>query len=185
MVVAGALENLYNVLNKGWESMSGLKQFPAHIVAVYGIVTNDSNQVLLLKHRGRGVWMFPGGQVEIGENLIDALLREAKEESGMEITVGRLYCLSSNTGTYQGYNGYGLISTKVVMGFVCSYVGGDFRESDETTEAVWVHKDEVLGKLVSPDSIEKYEAYLSFNGEVKYLEYVSRPEFVLKTERFI
>ncbi len=164
---------------------SNTKQFPTHIVAVYGIVENDKDEILLLKHRDKGVWMFPGGQVETGENLIDALLRETREESNMDITVERLYCVSSNTGTYQGYNGYGLIPTKVVFGFTCSYVGGDFKDSNETTESFWCPREEVLAALVVPDFVEKFKAYLSFAGEVKYLEYVARPEYVLKTERYI
>ena len=64
-----------------------MKQFPTHIAAVFGIVENDKNEILLLKHREKAVWMFPGGQVEAGENLIDALLRETREESGMDIEV--------------------------------------------------------------------------------------------------
>ncbi|SES88296.1 NUDIX domain-containing protein [Paenibacillus sp. NFR01] len=109
-----------------------LRQFPTHIVAVFGIVENEKEEVLLLKHRGRNVWMFPGGQVETGENLIEALLRETKEESSMEIEVGKLFSVSSNTSTYEGYNGYGMIPTKVIMGFTCTYKSGEFRESDET-----------------------------------------------------
>lgn len=164
---------------------SNEKHFPTHIVAVYGIVKNERDEILLLKHRDRGVWMFPGGQVESGENLIDALLRETREESNMEVTVERLYCVSSNTGTYQGYNGYGLIPTKVIFGFIGSFVSGDFKESDETTESFWCPKEEVLSALVVPDFIEKYKAYLNFTGEVKYLEYVARPAYELKTERFV
>lgn len=165
--------------------MGDTKQFPAHIVAVYGIVENDKDEILLLKHRDKGIWMFPGGQVELGENLIDALLRETREESNMDIAAERLYCVSSNTGTYEGYNGYGLVPTKVIFGFTCSYVGGDFKESDETTESFWCPREKVLDSLVVPDFIEKFKAYLSFTGEIKYLEYVTRPHYSLKSERFI
>lgn len=161
------------------------KQFPMHIVAVYGVVTNGNGEILLLKHRGKGVWMFPGGQVEIGENLIDALLRETMEESGMSISVERLYCVTSNTSSYKGYNGYELVPTKVIFGFTCSYLGGSFRDSDETTVAYWCAPEKVLDNLTTPDSIHKFKAYMGFTGEVKYLEYVSRPEFSLKTERLI
>jgi 8-oxo-dGTP diphosphatase len=49
--------------------------FPTHIVAASGIVVNDKNEVLLVKNH-RGEWTWTGGQVEIGENLIDAVKRE-------------------------------------------------------------------------------------------------------------
>lgn len=164
-----------------------MKQFPTHIVSVFGIVENDRKEILLLKSRGREVWMFPGGQVEVGENLIDALIREAREESAMDIVVGKLFCVSSNTGSYQGYNGYGLVPTKVVMGFTCEYVSGEFRPSDETTDFMWVPKEEVLQLLTVPDSADKFRAYLSFeeHGRLEYLEINTKPEYKLKLKRSI
>jgi ADP-ribose pyrophosphatase YjhB (NUDIX family) len=165
--------------------MNEPKQFPTHVVAVYGIVKNDNGEILLLRHRDKRAWMFPGGQVEAGENLINALLRETREESNMDISVDQLYCVTSNTGIYQGYNGYGTVPTKVILGFVCSYISGDFMESDETDQVLWSHRDNVLDVLTTDDSIEKFKAYMNFDGKIKYLEYVSRPEFIVKAERFM
>ncbi|MEO3944316.1 NUDIX domain-containing protein [Gorillibacterium sp. CAU 1737] len=162
-----------------------MKTFPTHIVAVFGVIENEDHDILLVRSRNRNVWMFPGGQVEIGENLIDALTRETKEESDMEIAVDQLFCVSSNTCTYPGYNGYGVIPTKVVMGFTCRYLNGQFQESDETTESLWVPREKVLDLLVAPDLIDKYKAYLDFSGAVVYLEYRTKPEYDLRQKRFV
>lgn len=162
-----------------------MKQFPTHIVAVFGIVENDRNEILLVKKRNRDIWMFLGGQVEAGENLIDALAREAKEESAMDIEVHKLFCVTSNTCTYQGYNGYGTIPTKVVMGFTCSYISGEFLASDETTEGLWVAKDRVLDFITVPDFVDKFKAYLSFTDHVEYMEYRTKPDYELKLKRQI
>jgi len=160
------------------------KQFPTHIVAVFGVVENEQGEVLLLKHRDKGTWMFPGGQVETGENLIEALERETMEESGMTIEAGKLFCVDSNTCTYKGYGGYKHVPTKVMFGFACKYIGGTFRESGETTEGRWVARDEVPDMLIDPLR-EKYLAYLGFEGGIQYSAYVTKPAYALQYRREI
>lgn len=68
---------------------------PRHIVAVSGMIEDDAGRVLLVKTPRRG-WEFPGGQVELGETLIEALVREVCEESGCEVEVDRLVAVYSN-----------------------------------------------------------------------------------------
>ena len=57
-----------------------------HFVSVAGLVTNDNGEVLLIKSPRRG-WEYPGGMVEPGETLQDALLREVKEEAGIDVEI--------------------------------------------------------------------------------------------------
>lgn len=162
-----------------------MKQFPTHIVAVDGIVENDKNEILLVKNRYHGVYTTPGGQVEISENLVDALIREIKEETGINVMVNKLICVSSNTCTYQGYNGYGTVPTKVMFGFTCKYLSGELCTSDETSESLWVPKDKVLEYIAVPNLVERFKSYLNFQGDIQYLEYVTKPEYDLKLKRFI
>ncbi len=61
-----------------------------------GAILVDLNGKIFLSRRGmsskneRGLWEFPGGAVEFGEKLADALRREMSEEYGIEIEVGEL-----------------------------------------------------------------------------------------------
>ncbi|XID94985.1 NUDIX hydrolase [Paenibacillaceae bacterium WGS1546] len=59
---------------------------PKHIVSAAAIVLNDKNEILLIKGPRRG-WEMPGGQVEEGESLSNAAIRETKEESGIDIEI--------------------------------------------------------------------------------------------------
>ena len=58
--------------------------FPEPTVGVF--IFNQANELLLLKsHKWPGKSVVPGGHVELGERLEDAAIREAKEETGLDI----------------------------------------------------------------------------------------------------
>ncbi len=160
-------------------------QMPVHIVAAGGFVTNENDEVLLVKTRRDGHWVFPGGQIEVGENLIDGVIREVKEESGMDVTVSHLVGVFSNTATYEGHSGVKVVPTKVMFDFVCEPVGGEFTTSDETSDVRWVHKEDVLTMISAPALRTRYQAYLNFEGSVHYMDYVTKPEFEVKSKRMI
>ncbi len=160
-------------------------QMPVHIVAAGGFVTNEKDEILLVKTRRDGHWVFPGGQIEVGENLIDGVIREVKEESGMDVTVSHLVGVFSNTATYEGHSGVKIVPTKVMFDFVCEPVGGEFNTSDETSDVRWVRKEDVLNMISAPALRTRYQAYLNFEGSVQYMDYVTKPEFEVKSKRTI
>lgn len=155
---------------------------PTHILAVAGIVTNEKGEILLVKTYNAG-WVFPGGQVEVGENLIEALKREVMEESGVEIEVGEVFCISSNTKKYPGHSGVKEIPTKLMLDFICKATGGEPRPSEENSESGWFPKEQVLALMSTPVYIERFRAYLEYTGRPTYMAYVTRPEFQLQMKR--
>ncbi|WP_306024474.1 MULTISPECIES: NUDIX hydrolase [Paenibacillus] len=139
----------------------------------------------LVKTRDGG-WVYPGGQVEVGENLIDGLIREIKEESGIDVSVGSLVGVYSNTGIQKWYDGVTDVPTQVGFDFVCQPIGGELLSfSEETTDSRWVAKDRVLDLITQPSVRFRYQAYLEFNGAVNYADYVNKPEFTIKHQTCI
>ncbi|GAB3058929.1 NUDIX hydrolase [Salinicoccus sesuvii] len=59
---------------------------PKHIVSAATIVLNDNGEILLLYGPRRG-WEMLGGQVEEGESLTAAAIRETKEETGIDVEI--------------------------------------------------------------------------------------------------
>ena len=157
---------------------------PTHIVAAAGIVKNARGEILLVKDVRAG-WVFPGGQVEVGENLTDVVKREIMEEAGVEIEVGELLGVSSNTCKHPGYNGVKEVPTKVNFDFLCTYTGGTPRPSDENSESRFFPEDKARELITSPAVAERFRAYTEYAGRPAYLEYVTRPEYELKLKRLI
>jgi 8-oxo-dGTP diphosphatase len=155
--------------------------FPTHIVSAGGFVEDSEGNILLVKTRDGG-WVFPGGQVEAGENIMDALVREIKEESGINTMMSYLVGVYSNTGSFKWYDGVTDVPTQVIFDFVCKPVGGQLAVSEETTESRWVAKGQVLDFITHPAIRTRYQAYLNFNGEVNYMEYVTYPQFTIKQQ---
>lgn len=121
-----------------------MDEHPRHIVAVMGVVTDRSGRILLVKSERRG-WEPPGGQVELGEDLITAIKREITEESGCEVTVGRL------VGVYSNVGGLGI----VMFTFLCTHVAGEPQGGDECAEAGWFTRSEALRLVTHPAQASK------------------------------
>jgi len=103
-----------------------------------GAVIVDLDGRLFLAKRGpqakneRGLWEFPGGSVEFGETLAEALQREMREEYGIEIAVGELLDVVDHILPEEGQHW-------VSPAFICSIVSGEpaIQEPEKCSEIGW------------------------------------------------
>ena len=58
------------------------------------IILDERNRVLMVRqhHEGRDIWMVPGGGIEDGETSSQAGVREVREETGLDVKIGKLMC---------------------------------------------------------------------------------------------
>lgn len=127
-------------------------------VAVAAIV-QLSGAVLLVKrarHPMKGYWCLPGGFVDLGETLEEAVVREATEETGLATRVSRLWGLYS-------YTGYPV----VVAIYELEFLYGDLKTCAENLDAQWFAPAEIpWGLLAFPstkDSLETWAAVTARN----------------------
>lgn len=66
-----------------------------------------------------------------------------------------------------------------------SLMKGGLCTSNETSESRWISRDRVLDYIIVPNLVERFKAYLNFQGDIKYLEYITKPEYNLKLDRLI
>jgi 8-oxo-dGTP diphosphatase len=119
-----------------------VRAFPDRPIVSVGAVALDGDRVLLIK-RGqkplKGHWSLPGGVVEIGETLEEALSREVLEETGLTIDVGsvvevldRIERAADSRVEYH----------YVIIDYLCRVIGGTAVPASDVDEVRWVaHKD--------------------------------------------
>lgn len=153
------------------ESM--IHNYPLHIVAAGGLVTNSQGQVLLLKSPRYGDWEFPGGQVEEGETIPHALEREVLEETGIVARVKSLVGIYSNTRQPPIVN----------LDFICDYVSGEPVTSAESTEVEWVNREDALPRVKREAIHKRLKNMLEFSGEITYRAYFVDPNRIDRNYR--
>jgi len=158
--------------------------WPTHIVAAAGYVADKDGNLLIVKTHNRG-WEAAGGQIEVGENIEDGVLREIMEESGIRASVKCLVGIYSNVGQHLFYDGVTNVPTKVMLDFMCDYIDGQLSASNETSEVIWAPRKKVMSYITSPAVIYRFDKMLKFDGRVCYSSYVTKPDFRVLTERYI
>ncbi|HVU61770.1 MAG TPA: NUDIX domain-containing protein [Mycobacteriales bacterium] len=110
-----------------------------------GAVVRDAGGRLLLVRRGtppaQGSWTLPGGRVEPGENPAAAAAREVREETGLDVDVGRLLA----TLPVLGY---------LVHDFTATVVGGTLQAGDDAADVGWFGVDELARIELSPGLLQ-------------------------------
>jgi ADP-ribose pyrophosphatase YjhB (NUDIX family) len=104
-------------------------------VAVGTIIDDGQGRIVLVRRAiepGYGKWVFPGGYVDRGERILDAALREAREECGLTVRIDGLVDIYS----YEG-------RTPIIIVYAASLVGGTLQVDDEGLEARWFVFDQV------------------------------------------
>jgi 8-oxo-dGTP diphosphatase len=109
------------------------------LVAVGAVAVRDDGALLLVR-RGKapalGRWSLPGGRVDWGETLPDALRREVAEETGLEVVPGALAGLVERIHLDEGFH-------YVILDYHVTVTGGSLRPGSDVTDARWVPPSEL------------------------------------------
>ena len=98
-------------------SSCGFSNFFGPVAAVGGLIVNDAGELLLVRRArepGKGKWGLPGGFVDRGESIEEALLREIEEET--QLRVSHVEYLTSQPNSYCYH---GVVAPVVDLFYVC------------------------------------------------------------------
>jgi 8-oxo-dGTP pyrophosphatase MutT (NUDIX family) len=116
------------------------------IPAVAAIVRDDRGRVLLVKTT-HGRWTLPAGAVDPGESPREAVVRETREEAGLEVRPVRLVEALGGPDLRVTYANGDVIEATVCV-FDCEVTGGELAcDGVETTEARWAEPEEAAAAL--------------------------------------
>ena len=108
-----------------------------------GAIIVQNGKILIVRRSsepGKGKWSVPGGLVELGETVEQAVVREVREECGLDVEVDRLIdVVDSMTFDRNGRLKYHFI----ILDFFVKIKGGKLRPGDDAKEALWVPLEEV------------------------------------------
>jgi 8-oxo-dGTP diphosphatase len=128
-------------------------------LAVISLVPLEGGVVMVRRaiNPGYGLWVLPGGFVDVGEPLEEAVVRETREETYLQVQVTRLF----NVYSYRDLR-------TVVAAYITEYLDGLLTAGDETLEARVFGLDEIPWTEIpfssTRDALRQYIEFLKKEG---------------------
>ncbi len=122
-------------------------------IGAFAIILDELGRVLLCHRRDFDVRNLPGGGVENGELPTEAVIREVREETGLEVAIEKL------VGVYGKAD-----KDELVFAFICRIMGGQLSITDEASECRYF-KVEHIPSNTSPKQVERIHDAMRSSGQ--------------------
>ena len=112
------------------------------VPSVVAIVRDHQGRVLLIHKTDNDLWALPGCGHEIGESIVDTVVREVKEETGYDVEVETITGTYTNPRHVMAYDD-GEVRQQFSIAFRARLLGGEAQTSNESSGVVWVRTEEI------------------------------------------
>ena len=134
--------------------------------SVNAIIVNDQGHVLLQRRTDNGEWTNPGGAIEPGEHPAQAIVREVKEETGLDVRPLRVSGVYSGPEYFHTYPDGNRVAF-VTVSFLCVVLGGELGGDPEETAEVRFFDPGVLPEM-RPRFTRRIQDALKGNAEASF-----------------
>jgi 8-oxo-dGTP diphosphatase len=124
------------------------REFPLAPLVGVGAVIVQAGRVLLARRGNeplKGHWTLPGGLLELGESLSDGVMREVREETGLNVEVVELIELVDRIHRLKEDQGARVRYHYVIADYLCRVVGGQLQAASDADAVRWVEREEWSG----------------------------------------
>jgi len=129
------------------------------VPSVTAIVPNERGHILMVHKADNDLWALPGGAMDLGEYIADAVVREVKEETGIDVEVIGMVGLYTNPNHVMAYDD-GEVRQQCSICFSTRMVGGHLATSIETKEVRFVAPDQLDTLNIHPSMRLRIDHYL-------------------------
>lgn len=134
-------------------------------LTVTGVLPDEQGRLLLVRRADNGHWVLPGGGVDSGERVVEAVVREVEEETGIHVKPVNLIGIYSNPHVVISYE-HGARKYHVVsIMFLCEPMYGEPRVTEETLEWGYFLPTE-LPEPLAETHVERIRDAVAFAGSV-------------------
>jgi ADP-ribose pyrophosphatase YjhB (NUDIX family) len=119
------------------------------VVAVSAFVQDEHGRLLMIRRTDNDLYSIPGGAQDVGETIGQAVIREVKEETGIDVEPTDIIGVYSDPKHVVAYTD-GEVRQQFSICFQARPTGGDLRTSNESSEVHWVPKDELESLKIHP-----------------------------------
>ena len=115
------------------------------VPSVNVVVVNDAGEILMIRRSDNDNWAIPGGAIDLGESMVEAAIRETREESGIECRITGIVGIYTDPRHVILYTSNGEARQEFSIVLTASAVSGTPTSSDESSEVAWVGREDLDG----------------------------------------
>jgi ADP-ribose pyrophosphatase YjhB (NUDIX family) len=130
------------------------------VPSVNVVVTNDAGELLMIKRSDNDNWAVPGGAIDLGESMVDAAVRETREETGIDCEITGIVGIYTDPKHVLLYTSNGEVRQEFSIVVTGRPLGGEPTPSSESTEVHWIPRDDVAGYQMDRSMRRRITHYL-------------------------
>ena len=134
--------------------MSTRSEYPDQPVVGVGGVVISGDRALLIRRGSeplKGAWSIPGGRLELGETITEGVVRELREETGLDVCV--LGLIEVFERIFRDEAAFASATPRyhfVILDYLCEVVSGEPRAGSDVTELAWAREEEIGQYRLTP-----------------------------------